>query len=60
MDEAREIEAKRLARRAAMPITTAFVEQFAEFKPMLIWACENGKTYGNPPADIGARPKESP
>jgi hypothetical protein len=44
-------EARRAARRAAMPITAAFVEQYAEFMPTLIYAVENGHTYGKPPTD---------
>ena len=42
-------EAKRAARRAAMPRTTALMEQYAEFSPTLIYARENGHTYGKPP-----------
>jgi hypothetical protein len=45
------LEAKRAARRAAMPITTAFVEQYAEFSPVLIYAAENGRAYGKPPQE---------
>jgi hypothetical protein len=44
-----DIEAKRAARRAAMPITTAFVEQYAEFGAKLIYAQEGGITFGKPP-----------
>jgi hypothetical protein len=44
-------EARRAARRAAMPITAAFVEQYAEFMPTLVWAAENGITFGKPPQD---------
>lgn len=40
------IEEKRAARRAAMPLTTAFVEQYAEWGAKLVYACENGITYG--------------
>lgn len=46
-----DIEAKRAARRAAMPITTALVEQYAEFKPTVIYAQENGITVGKEPQD---------
>lgn len=41
-----DIEAKRAARRAAMPVTTAFVEQYAEWSPKVIYARENGITVG--------------
>lgn len=44
-----DIEAKRAARRAAMPLTTAFVERYAEFSPKVIYASENGITVGKPP-----------
>jgi hypothetical protein len=40
---------KRAARRAAMPITTSLMEQYAEFKPTMIYASENGHTFGKPP-----------
>lgn len=43
------IEAKRAARRAAMPATTALMEQYAEFKPTLIYAVEGAHTFGKPP-----------
>jgi hypothetical protein len=43
------IEAQRAARRAAMPLTTAFVEQYAEFAPTLIYAVEGERSYGKPP-----------
>lgn len=46
-----DIEAKRAARRAQMPLTTAFVEQYAEFGAVLVYACENGITYGKPSQD---------
>jgi len=49
-----EIEAKRAARRAAMPITTALMEQYAEFSPTLIYASENGRAFGKPPQDENA------
>jgi hypothetical protein len=44
-----DLEAKRAARRAAMPTVTALVEQFAEFAPKVIYASENGHTVGKPP-----------
>jgi hypothetical protein len=44
-----DLEAKRAARRAAMPITAALVEQYAEFSPTVIYAQENGLTVGKPP-----------
>lgn len=43
------IEAKRAARRAAMPITTELVEQYAEFGATVVYASENGHAYGKPP-----------
>jgi hypothetical protein len=49
-----DIEAKRAARRAAMPTTTEFIEQYADFAPTLIYASENGKTYGKEPVDENA------
>lgn len=49
-----DIEAKRAARRAAMPITSAFVEQHAQFSPTVIFASENGITAGKPPRDENA------
>lgn len=42
-------EAKRAARRAAMPQTTALMEQFAEWTPTLIYAVEGLHTFGKPP-----------
>lgn len=41
-----DIEAKRAARRAAMPITTALLEEYAEFSPKVIWAKENSISAG--------------
>jgi hypothetical protein len=46
-----DIEAKRAARRAQMPLTTAFVEQYAEWGAVLVYACENGITYGKKPQE---------
>jgi hypothetical protein len=43
------IEAQRAARRAAMPVTTALMEQYAEFKPKLIYAQEGAHTFGKLP-----------
>lgn len=40
---------KRAARRAAMPITTSLMEQYAEFSPTLIYAKEGAHVYGKPP-----------
>ena len=42
-------EAKRAARRAAMPQTTALLAEFAEWKPTVIYARENGITVGKKP-----------
>lgn len=42
-------EQKRADRRAAMPQTTALMEQYAEFSPTLIYASENGHSFGKPP-----------
>lgn len=44
-----DIDAKRAARRAAMPITTQFLEQFAEFGATLVYARENEHSYGKKP-----------
>lgn len=44
-----DIEARRAARRAAMPTITALVEQYAEFSPTVVWAEENGITVGKKP-----------
>jgi hypothetical protein len=46
-----DIDAKRAARRAAMPVTTEFMEQYADFAPTLIYASENGRSYGKAPQD---------
>lgn len=46
-----DIDAKRAARRASMPITTAFVEQYAEFAPTVIYAEENGIKVGKRPVN---------
>jgi hypothetical protein len=43
------LDAKRAARRAAMPFTTSLLEQYAEFAPTVIYAVENGITVGKPP-----------
>ncbi len=47
-------EEKRAARRAAMPITTAFVTRYAEFEPTVIYAQENGIMVGKMPIDESA------
>ena len=49
-----DIEDQRAARRAAMPLTTAFVEQYAEWGAKLIYAVEGGRKYGKPPQDENA------
>lgn len=43
------IEAKRAARRAAMPTVTAIVQEYERFAPKVIYAQENGITVGKPP-----------
>ncbi len=48
------IEAQRAARRAAMPITAQLMEQYAEWNPTLIYARENGRSYGKPQTDENA------
>jgi hypothetical protein len=45
----KDMESQRAARRAAMPQTTALVEQYAEFSPKVIYASENGITVGRRP-----------
>lgn len=42
-------EALRAARRAAMPITTALLAEYAAFKPKVIYASEAGITVGKKP-----------
>ena len=49
-----DIEAQRAARRAAMPITSALVERYAEFSPRVVYASENGITVGREPQDENA------
>jgi hypothetical protein len=46
-----DIDAKRASRRAAMPMTTEFMEQYADFAPTLIYASEKGLSYGKQPVD---------
>lgn len=46
-----DIQAQRAARRAAMPIVSAFVEQYAEFAPTVIYAEEAGIRVGKKPQD---------
>jgi hypothetical protein len=51
-----EIEAQRAARRAAMPITSALLAEYADFSPKLIYAVENGIRVGKQPQDENAFP----
>lgn len=44
-----DIDAQRAARRAAMPIVSAMLEEFAEFSPKVIFASENGISVGKRP-----------
>lgn len=46
-----DIEAKRAARRAAMPVTTSLLAEFAEFGATVVYACENGITVGKKPQE---------
>lgn len=61
------LEAKRAARRAAMPVVTAILAEYAQFAPTVVFASENGIVVGKPPVyaevfDIppGYRPMWSP
>jgi hypothetical protein len=49
---------KRAARRAAMPVTTSLMEQYADFAPTLVYAVEGAHTFGKPPqyAEVFAIP----
>ena len=49
-----DLDAKRAARRAAMPITTALLDEYAEFSPTVIYAEEGGRTFGKKPSDENA------
>lgn len=44
-----DLEARRAARRAAMPVTTALLAEYAEFAPKVVYAQENGITVGKKP-----------
>lgn len=46
-----DTEARRAARRAAMPITTALLAEYAEWGATVVYACENGITVGKRPKD---------
>jgi hypothetical protein len=48
------IEAKRAARRAAMPTVTAILAEYAAFAPTVVFASENGITVGKEPDYSGA------
>lgn len=43
------IESKRAARRAAMPIVSSIVAQYAAFNPVVVYASERGITVGKRP-----------
>jgi hypothetical protein len=43
------IEAKRAARRAAMPLVSAILAEYADFAPTVVYATENGIVVGKPP-----------
>lgn len=47
-------EAQRAARRAAMPITSALLDEYAEFSPKVIYARESGITAGKRDKDENA------
>ncbi len=44
------LDAQRAARRAAMPITSALLDEYAEFGAKVIYASENGIVFGRPSA----------
>jgi hypothetical protein len=46
-----DTEARRAARRAAMPITTALLAEYAEWGATVVYACENGITVGKKPCE---------
>lgn len=46
-----DAEARRAARRAAMPVTTALLAEFAQYGATVVYACENGITVGKKPQD---------
>jgi hypothetical protein len=48
------LEARRAARRAAMPITQSLLDEYAKFSPAVIYAQENGITAGRKPQDENA------
>jgi hypothetical protein len=43
------IEAKRAARRAAMPVVSAILAEYEQFAPKVVYATENGIVVGKPP-----------
>jgi hypothetical protein len=49
-----DTEARRAARRAAMPITTALLAEYAEWGARVVYACENGITVGKRPCNENA------
>jgi hypothetical protein len=49
-----DTEAKRAARRAAMPVTTSLLAEYAEWGARVIYARENGITAGKKPDYSGA------
>lgn len=44
-----DTEARRAARRAAMPVTSALLDEFAEWGATVVYAQENGITAGKKP-----------
>jgi hypothetical protein len=44
-----DTEARRAARRAAMPVTTSMLDEFAEWGATVVYAQENGITAGKKP-----------
>jgi len=43
------MESQRAARRAAMPLTAALLDEYAEFSPKVVYARENGIKAGKRP-----------
>ena len=49
-----DTEARRAARRAAMPVTSALLAEFAEWGATVVYAQENGITVGKKPCNENA------
>jgi hypothetical protein len=49
-----DLDARRAARRAAMPVTNSLLAEFSEWGAKVIYAQENGITVGKKPEYSGA------